>query len=94
MQYSASSFAQPITDLFAFFLRTKKRVKMSAGYFPVEARLETETPDVGNERLYRPLFIFVKALSSKFGVLQQGRIQVYVLYLVVALLALLFWRLR
>ena len=94
MQYSASSFAQPITDLFAFFLRTKKRVKMSAGYFPAEAHLETETPDVGNERLYRPLFIFVKALLSKFGVLQQGRIQVYVLYLVVALLVLLFWRLR
>ena len=67
---------------------------MSAGYFPAEAHLETETPDVGNERLYRPLFIFVKALLSKFGVLQQGRIQVYVLYLVVALLVLLFWRLR
>jgi formate hydrogenlyase subunit 3/multisubunit Na+/H+ antiporter MnhD subunit len=94
MQYTASSFTQPVTDLFAGLLRTKKRLTLPSDYFPAHGELETETLDVSNERLYRPIFAFSKSVLSKFRLIQQGRIQVYVFYLVVVLMTLLFWRLR
>jgi hydrogenase-4 component B len=94
MQYTASSFSQPVTEQFSFLLSMKKSGKMPKGYFPVRAGLETRTTDMGNERLYRPLFAFVTSLLGRFRVLQQGSIQLYVFYVVIVLVLLLFWRLR
>ena len=54
----------------------------------------TRTPDVFNESLYRPVFTGVGNLLSRVRQLQHGRIQLYVLYIVLTLLALLLWRLR
>lgn len=94
MQYSASSFAQPITDLFGLFLRTRKTVRVGEGYFPEKASLETETPDFGREGLFRPVFGAAERFLSRFRVLQEGRLQIYVLYIVATLLALLIWKVR
>jgi formate hydrogenlyase subunit 3/multisubunit Na+/H+ antiporter MnhD subunit len=94
MQYTGSSFAQPIIDLFSKVLKTEKVGQFPARYFPLEAGFASETPDAGNERIYRPIFTYVNSFLARFGVLQRGRIQIYVLYLVIALLVLLFWRLR
>ena len=54
MQYTASSFAQPIIDLFRVFLRTKKHINIPESYFPASANLETHTSDIGRERIYKP----------------------------------------
>jgi NADH:ubiquinone oxidoreductase subunit 5 (subunit L)/multisubunit Na+/H+ antiporter MnhA subunit len=94
MQYTASSFSQPVTEQFSFLLSTKKSGKMPKGYFPGRAGLETQTSDMGNERLYQPLFAFITSLLGRFRVLQQGSIQLYVFYLVIVLVLLLFWRLK
>jgi len=94
MQYTGSSFAQPIIDFFAGVLKTEKKVRMPDRYFPEESAFSTDTPDVGNERIYRPVFSFVKSFLARFGVIQHGRIQLYVLYIVVALIVILFWRLQ
>ena len=94
MQYTASSFAQPIVDLFQFFIRTKKKITISDSYFPAAASFESHTPDIGREGIYNPIF---KAIESFFGrmlVMQEGRIHIYLLYIVVTLLVLLFWNLR
>ncbi|MBI4634190.1 MAG: hypothetical protein HY742_09910 [Deltaproteobacteria bacterium] len=94
MQYTASSFAQPIIDLFQFFLRTKKNITMPDSYFLGAARFETHTTDIGRKGIYNPIF---KAIGSFFGrmkVVQEGRIHIYVLYVVVTLLILLFWNMR
>jgi len=94
MQYTASSFAQPIIDLFSKVLKTQKRGGPLAQYFPADATFSSDTPDAGNERLYRPVFASVTAILSRFGVLQRGRIQMYLLYIVIALSVLLIWRLQ
>jgi hypothetical protein len=94
MQYSASSFAQPITDLFQAILRTKKTVHVPQAYFPKSAHLETETPDMGREGVYQPIFALVKQFLGRFTILQHGRIQIYVLYVVITLVVLLIWQLR
>jgi len=94
MQYTASSFSQPVTESFSFILNTKKTGKKPKGYFPIRAALETRTSDMGNERLYRPLFTVVTSFLGRFRILQQGSIQMYVFYVVIALVVLLFWRLK
>jgi len=94
MQYTASSFAQPINDLFNFILRTKKSIKYTDSYFPENSIFKTETPDVVMRKIYQPVFLSIKKYFSYFNIIQQGKIQVYILYLVITLLILLIWNIR
>ncbi|OGV73496.1 MAG: hypothetical protein A3K19_16920 [Lentisphaerae bacterium RIFOXYB12_FULL_65_16] len=93
MQYTASSFAQPLTDFFEVLLRTRKHMRLPDVHFPTAANIETETPDVSRESLYAPLFNATGRVLSRVRVMQSGCIQVYVLYLVLTLLVLLIWKL-
>ncbi len=93
MQYTASSFAQPLTDLFKPLLGTRKKVSAPSGYFPSDAALKTETPDMFSERIYRPVFTQIGAGLSRLRWLQQGNVQLYVLYIALTLLLLLVWKL-
>ncbi len=94
MQYTASSFAQPIVELFGSLLGTRKRVSSPEIHFPDSAHLETETPDLGREGIYEPLFEATGAALRRILILQHGRLHVYVLGLVLTLLALLLWQVR
>jgi hydrogenase-4 component B len=94
MQYTASSFAQPILDFFNVFQPGWKRLKAPKGYFPATASFETEALDTSQERVYRPIFEAVERLLSKLRVMQHGRIQLYVLYIVLTLVVLFAWKLR
>jgi hydrogenase-4 component B len=94
MQYTASSFAQPILDFFNVFQPGWKRLKAPRGYFPATASFETEALDTSQEKVYRPIFEAVERFLSKLRVMQQGRIQLYVLYIVLTLVLLIFWKLR
>jgi formate hydrogenlyase subunit 3/multisubunit Na+/H+ antiporter MnhD subunit len=94
MQYTASSFAQPIVGLFRSLLGTRKRVSSPEIHFPDSAHLETETPDLGREGIYEPLVESAGGALRRILILQHGRLHVYVLGLVVTLLALLLWQVR
>lgn len=93
MQYTSSSFAQPLTGMFAWLLRTARRWRPIQEPFPAQASFGTETPDVFEQGLFRPVFRGAGAALSRLAWLQHGRLQLYVLYLAAALLALLVWRL-
>ncbi len=92
MQYTASSFAQPLTDLFAAFLRTRQALHAPQGYFPRNASLDTDTPDVCSEHFYQPVFKAVAWLLARLRWFQHGHVQLYVLYIAITLLVLLFWK--
>jgi formate hydrogenlyase subunit 3/multisubunit Na+/H+ antiporter MnhD subunit len=94
MQYTASSYAQPLTDLFRLVLRTRVRLVAPTGLFPSRAMLVTETPDVFREVLFRPAFVGIRRALDRLRILQHGRIQLYVLYVVLTLVALMVWTLR
>jgi hydrogenase-4 component B len=94
MQYTASSFAQPIVDFFNVFQSGRKRLKPPRGYFPATASFRTETLDTSQEKVYRPIFEAVEYFLSKLRVMQHGRIQLYVLYIVLTLIFLFIWKLR
>jgi hypothetical protein len=94
MQYTASSFAQPIVDLYVSLLRTRKRVEAPEIHFPDAAHVATDTPDIGREGIYEPLFEGIEQTLRRIQVLQHGRVQVYVLGVVLTLVGLLLWQVR
>jgi len=93
MQYTATSFAQPLTDLFGFFLRTRKSISPPKGIFPSESALHTETQDLSERYVYQPLFERISSALSRLRWLQHGRLQLYVLYIALTLWILLIWKL-
>ncbi|MCL2102803.1 MAG: hypothetical protein FWH25_02065 [Syntrophorhabdaceae bacterium] len=94
MQYTASSFVQPITNMFSFLRLLRQEFAPPVGALPPKAVFATRTPDVFAESLWRPVFTEIGNFLSRVRVLQHGRIQLYVFYLVLTLLVLLLWGLR
>ncbi|NLT75415.1 MAG: hydrogenase [Planctomycetes bacterium] len=93
MQYTASSFAQPLVDLFRTLLGTRKRGMAVRGFFPARATFETDTPDAAQERLFAPLFQSIDRLVAPIRRMQHGRVHEYLLYIAATLvLLLLFWK--
>ena len=93
MQYTASSFAQPLTDTFDLLLQTRRVLNPPHGLFPIEASLVTETPDPYQRYIFGPLFRDIGRTLSLLRPLQQGQVQLYILYIAVTLLLLLLWQL-
>ncbi|MGD0138835.1 MAG: proton-conducting transporter membrane subunit [Tepidisphaeraceae bacterium] len=93
MQYTASSFAQPLMTLFAPLLRTRRTLAAPEGYFPSSASLTTATPDAARIAVFEPAFSGVGWVLARLRWLQHGRIQLYVLYIALTLLVLLVWKL-
>ncbi len=93
MQYTASSFTQPLTGFFRQLLGTRADLKPPTGCFPTSASLTTHTDDVCREKLYAPAFRFIGRQLAGLRWLQHGRVQIYVLYIAATLLVLLLWKL-
>lgn len=92
MQYTASSFAQPILELFAPLLGTRVSSLKPMGLFPSRASHATETPDSFRERVVAPVAAEVARRVAPFRRIQEGRVQVYVLYIALTLLAVLVYQ--
>ncbi len=92
MQYTASSFAQPLTDLFAIFLRTRKSRAGVTGFFPRQASFDTETPDTATQHLFTPVFRLIDICAAPIRRMQHGRLHEYLLYIAIVLVILLIWK--
>ncbi|MBN1435532.1 MAG: hypothetical protein JW936_00530 [Sedimentisphaerales bacterium] len=92
MQYTASSFAQPLVFLFRLFLRTARKDSPREGLFPDRAFLQTDTADTSSKYLFQPLFKGISFLFSQLRWIQHGWLQLYVLYIAITLLILLIWK--
>ncbi len=93
MQYTASSFAQPIIDFFGIFLFPRKQTQPIDGYFPSNSQFHARLTDLPHEFVYAPSFKAVEWLLSKLRWLQGGRVNVYILYIALTLAILLLWKL-
>lgn len=88
MQYSASSFAQLLTDLFSFVLKPHRHPPVISGVFPTRSGFQSHVPEAMLELVYIPA---LKRLYQRFsGVrrLQGGLLNQYVLYILLTLVAL------
>lgn len=86
MQDTAEGFGQPIRHLFGSFFRIRRRLPAATDSAPEYA---LELSDRFWTGLYAPIGGAVETLARWIGILQQGRISLYLLYSFVTLLVLL-----
>lgn len=91
MQYTASSFAQPLASFAKPLYSPLERGEIGADLFPPEAEREISFPDPVLDRAIAPAYSWATKFFQRFSVIQHGNTHLYVLYIVVALLAALFW---
>ncbi len=90
MQYTASSFARGPVGWFGWALRPRLKGAPVAKLFPVDARFESHVLDTVLDRAVVPVFRAGAWLARQGRVLQHGKMQLYLLYVVATLVALLF----
>jgi hydrogenase-4 component B len=88
MQYTAGSFAQIITGWFGWILCPQRHVKPVAGVLPKTAKFSEHTPETVLEHVVQPVGTLVLSISTAVRRLQHGRLQYYILYLVLGLIGL------
>ncbi|WP_287696134.1 hydrogenase 4 subunit B [Accumulibacter sp.] len=86
MQDTAEGFGQPIRQIFEPFFRMERELPTP---FDAEPRYRVSVADHFWHWLYLPLARAIERLASLIGLLQQGRISVYLLYSFVTLIAVL-----
>jgi hydrogenase-4 component B len=91
MQYTASSFVQPLVTQFRLLIANREIVVSPSGYFPVAASYASDSGDPFLRLLFAPTFRWFWRLASRLNVIQHGHIHVYVLYVAATLVALLVW---
>jgi formate hydrogenlyase subunit 3/multisubunit Na+/H+ antiporter MnhD subunit len=89
-QYTASSFAEPLTRLFGAALGVRASEGTPTGVFPVPQAFASRSADVA-EGIYRRAFSRIAALGSLMRRFEVGNAQLYVLYTVLTALGLLAW---
>ncbi|MCC6678125.1 MAG: hydrogenase [Phycisphaerales bacterium] len=88
MQYTGSSFGQLLGALFAWATCPRARRPRMGALFPKEARFRSNVPDIVLERAVLPLVRVAADFLRWARLLQQGQIQVYVLYILLTVLVL------
>jgi len=89
MQYTASSFAEPITRIFQPLLRSRVESDVPVeGVWPKAASWRSVTPDRALAGLYEPVFKSVERALLRLRGLQQGLLSTYLVYIVLTVLVL------
>lgn len=89
MQYSASSFAQILVGIFAWVLHPAERRPRVVRLFPRRRRYRSHVHDVVLDEWVAPAVDWIARHLMRLRVLQTGRIQVYILYVLIAVVALI-----
>lgn len=89
IQYTGSSFGQSIVALFAWALRPIIRLPQIEAPFPRPRSFNSSIPDPVLDRLVIPFFSMTTRALLRLRFLQQGRIQIYIIYFLAAILMLL-----
>lgn len=90
MQYTASSFSEPLTRLFGDLLKVRTSESRITGVFPAPASFAARSSDLA-ESSYARIFSGIAAVASWLRGREAGRAQLHVLYTVIAALLLLSW---
>jgi hydrogenase-4 component B len=89
MQYSASSFANSIIDLFRWILHPRVHRPQVGGIFPERTKMKTHVDEFVLDRSVIPISKKIGNWFEWFHRFQQGLIQHYILYILIALLIML-----
>jgi len=89
IQYTGSSFSRTYNQLFGLLFQIKKKEKALQGIFPAKANLETHPYDKIEKWLIDYPIINLKYFLSRFLFIQNGRVQSYVAYGIVFIIAMI-----
>jgi hydrogenase-4 component B len=93
MQYNATAFAMPIRRIFGYLFHVREKVTLvpQAGHkaFPRRLRYRLRVRDRSWSWIFKPIVKLSFWLSRKVGLLQQGRIQAYLIYSFITIIVLL-----
>ncbi len=89
MQYTGSSFGQSIVGLFSMVLRPRTAKPQVSGTMPAQAAFESRIPDTVLDSAVVPVFSFLGLQLPRIRIMQQGKLNLYLLY-IVAITVLLF----
>jgi hydrogenase-4 component B len=91
MQYTGSSFTEMLAGLFRWVLVPRNMWTNLRGIFAERGSFSSEVPDVVLDRGLFPGFRFVVRVLACARPIQSGPVQVYLVYVLAILLALLFF---
>lgn len=92
MQYTSSSFAQMLVGLFDWALRPSVHGPHVEGLFPRPTEFHSHVPDTVLDRVLLPGFSLAGRWMERFRPIQRGRVHLYLVYILGALVALLLWK--
>jgi hydrogenase-4 component B len=94
MEYTATGFSKPLRMIFKALFRPHREVQREyefSPYFAKSLRFESHVEEVFEQRIYRPVRLWILRGSRRVRALQQGSLQLYLLYIFLTLLGLLLW---
>lgn len=91
MQYTSSSFVEMLVGIFGWALRPRVHRSRDRALFPQRTDFHSDVFDPVLDEAVLPTFRYAAEKFSWFRIFQQGNLQAYLLYIFVALIALLFW---
>jgi hydrogenase-4 component B len=89
MQYVGASFSELLLDLFDWVAHSRRLPPELSGSFPAPSRFQSEVPDAVLDRVVLPLARAAHRGLLRLRVLQRGPVQMYLLYVLVAVVAVL-----
>ena len=93
MQYTATSFADPVLAPFSSAMQIRTAGGLPEGIFPAEAHFEKHVGDMAGERLLVPAWRRFLHAAHHLRVIQHGRMQLHLVYILATLVALVLWQL-
>jgi hydrogenase-4 component B len=94
MQYSSTAFSKPLRKAFTRVYKPERTVEVlyeEQPYFPKAISYRAGRTTSFEKSLYQPAVDAIVGMSNRLRRLQTGNIQVYLLYIFLALIALLFF---
>jgi hydrogenase-4 component B len=89
VQYTASSFADTLVDIFSPVLRPRVRMPGAMDPFPLPEKFSVHVDDVVLQGAVRPAFRRVAGILTRVRVVQSGLVNLYIFYILLGILALL-----
>ena len=92
-EYTAAAFANPFKRVFALLYRPARKLDVEfypeSRYFVRSIAYDNQGRLIFEEALYRPLLRLIEALARQARLLQSGNVHGYLMYILIALVALL-----
>ncbi len=92
MQYTASSFGAGLVGYFRPLLLVRDAVTEPRGLLAKQSTFESHALDIVLDAAVLPAFRFGSRWIARLRILQAGQVQLYILYVFLAMLLLLLWR--